>query len=129
MKASTRLKSRFDGFQPIELKTSTKLRLSHDSIFEVAVASIVEVFSAWTVTLRAGDVAVLDERLRAREHHVRDDDDALAIPRRWRRSRRTRSSSASSFAETVTSPVVVTGAFRRCASTELRRSLWSASRK
>src|SRR5205823_1383540 len=49
MKASTRLNRRFDGFQPMELNDSTKLRLSHDSIFDVAVASIVDAFSACTV--------------------------------------------------------------------------------
>src|SRR5688500_15863272 len=33
--ASITLNSRFDGFQPIELNDSTKLTLSHDSIFDV----------------------------------------------------------------------------------------------
>ena len=129
MNASTRLKSRFDGFQPIELKASTKLRLSHDSIFEVAVASIVEAFSASTVTLsrrsrrRSCTYAFALESITFVTTTAPLPVHALVTLS----SNAVRS--ASSFAETVTSPVVVTGAFSRCASTELRRSLWSTSRK
>ena len=47
--ASTRLNSRFDGFQPIVLKTATNpTDLSKASIFVVAVASIVAVVLAVT---------------------------------------------------------------------------------
>jgi hypothetical protein len=49
--ASTRLNSRFDGFQPIVLKTATKPNdWSNASIFVVEVATIVAVVAAVTAT-------------------------------------------------------------------------------
>ena len=81
--ASTALNRMLDDFHPIELNATTAPNVwSKPSIFDVAVASSVEVFSAsTTMSPPAVDRRRLDPRLRARQHDVGDDDRAEARPR------------------------------------------------
>ena len=125
--ASSALKRMFDDFQPIELNATTAPKvLSKPSIFEVAVASSVEVFCASTEMSPPAltDGASIHAR-GAREHDVRDDDRAEALPRLDEAVVERDQRRVLERRDATTLPPAVTGVSVIDARTSLRRSLWS----
>jgi hypothetical protein len=117
------LNRRFDDFQPIELNaTVNPIVWSKPSIFEVAVASRVETFSARTETAPASTDG-LSIHACALERTMLVTITAPSPAHVWTRLSSKAASVAASDAETDTVPTAVTGVVEIDARTSLRRSL------